>query len=667
MPSYPRLFQSLAVGRHVLPNRLVIPAIGTNFADSQGKVTARLTEYYAARSASRPGLMVVEATCVHPSGRVIANHLMNADLSALPGLSRLARAAKGDGQGLALIQLIHGGRNSLPGPNGEVLAPSALRGPTSRLTPRALTLLEIEALVECFAQAASRALAAGFDGVEIHGAHEYLVHQFLTPYCNQRQDAYGGDLPGRCRFAREVIQAVRQAMGPGPLLGLRLSGSDHVRGGNTAPDTAEIAAQLEPAGVDFFSISGGVYETPHQVVPPLPLPPGTHVEAAATVRARVSAPVAAAGRINTAAQAEAVLERVDLVAVARALLADPLWLAKIAQGQEERIRPCIGCNQGCIDRVLAHLPLTCVSNPWAGGEGQGREAPTAASASLPVVVVGGGVAGMEAAGTLGELGHPVVLFEAQESLGGQLRLAAAAPGKADFLRLVEFHQRRLADLSGVEVRLGVRATVGRICACQPAAVIVASGSSPVLPQIPGADEAPMVTARQVLAGQARVGRRVAVLGGGDLGSEVAHHLAAAGREVCIIELGLNIGADLGPARRYLLRRELADLGVRRYVRAMVRRLYPDRVSFLHIAPDGARQLADVGPVDTFVAALGARPVEDLYLALEPKVAHLRLVGDALTPARLGEASGEGARAALELHRALLVQTVPSPGLALACR
>ena len=248
-----------------------------------------------------------------------------------------------------------------------------------------------------------------------------------------------------------------------------------------------------------------------------------------------------------------------------------------------------------------------------------------------------------------------------------MRLAAAAPGKADFLRLVEFHQRRLADLSGVEVRLGVRATVGRICACQPAAVIVASGSSPVLPQIPGADEAPMVTARQVLAGQARVGRRVAVLGGGDLGSEVAHHLAAAGREVCIIELGLNIGADLGPARRYLLRRELADLGVRRYVRAMVRRLYPDRVSFLHIAPDGARQLADVGPVDTFVAALGARPVEDLYLALEPKVAHLRLVGDALTPARLGEASGEGARAALELHRALLVQTVPSPGLALACR
>lgn len=666
MPSYPRLFQNLAVGRHLLPNRLVIPAIGTNFADSQGKVTPRLTDYYAARSASRPGLMVVEASCVHASGRVIANHLMNADLAALPGLARLARAAKGDHHGLALIQLIHGGRNSLPGPSGEVLAPSALRGPTSRITPRALTLLEIEALVECFAQAAARAVAAGFDGVEIHGAHEYLVHQFLTPYCNQRQDAYGGDLAGRCRFAREVIQAVRQAMGPGPLLGLRLSGSDHVRGGNTPADTAAIATLLEPAGVDLFSISGGVYETPHQVVPPLPLPPGTHVEAAVTVRSRVNAPVAAAGRINTAAQAEAALARVDLVAVARALLADPLWLAKIVAGQEDRIRPCIGCNQGCIDRVLAHLPLTCVANPRAGCEGQWRALPTP-PATDPVVVVGGGVAGMEAAGTLGELGHPVVLFEAQERLGGQLRLAATAPGKAEFLRLVEFHQRRLAALPGVEVRLGAPATVGRICACHPAAVIVASGSSPVLPQLPGADEAPMVTARQVLANQVQVGRRVAVLGGGNLGSEVAHHLAAKGHEVCIIELGLNIGSDLGPARRYLLRRELADLGVRRYVRAMVRRLYPDRVSFLHLAADGTRQLADVGPVDTFVAALGARPVEDLYLALEPKVAHLRLVGDALTPARLGEASGEGARAALELHHSLLAQAGSAPRLAQAGR
>lgn len=667
MPSYPKLFQSLAVGRHLLPNRLVIPAIGTNFADSQGRVTDRLIDYYAARSASQPGLMVVEASCVHASGRVIANHLMNADLSALPGLTRLARAAKGGHRGLVLIQLIHGGRNSLPGPSGEVLAPSPLRGPTSRLTPRALTLLEIEALVECFAQAAARAVAAGFDGVEIHGAHEYLVHQFLTPYCNQRQDAYGGDLAGRCRFAREVIQAVRQAMGPGPILAVRLSGNDHVRGGNTPEDAAEIAAHLESAGVDLFSISGGVYETPHLVVPPLSLPPGTHVEAAAAVRARVQAPVAAAGRINTAAQAEAALERVDLVAVARALLADPLWLAKVAEGREDRIRPCIGCNQGCIDRVLAHLPLTCVANPQAGCEGQWREPPAPPVQGQTVVVVGGGVAGMEAAGTLGELGHRVVLFEAQERLGGQLRLAAAAPGKADFLRLVEFHQRRLAALPGVEVRLGERATVGRICACQPNAVIVATGSAPVLPQIPGADEAPMVTARQVLAGQAEVGRRVAVLGGGNLGSEVAHHLAAKGHEVCIIELGLNIGSDMGPARRYLLRRELADLGVRRYVRAMVRRLYPDRVSFLHIAADGTRQLADVGPVDTFVAALGARPVEDLYLALEPKVAHLLLVGDALTPARLGEASGEGARAALELHRRLLAQAGPVSALAQAYR
>ena len=651
MSAYPRLFSPVKVGRHRLPNRVIMPSMGTNLADAKGRVTQAMLDYYQARAAGRPGLLVVEAACVHPSGRVIEHHLMNHDDSMREDLARLAGVIKAEGA-IAVLQLIHGGRNAHPRLVGEPLAPSALRGPTSKTTPRAMTTLEIEAMVECFARAAARAVEAGFDGVEIHGAHEYLVHQFLTPYCNQRQDAYGGGPRRRARFARELVEAVRRAMGPEPILAFRLSGHDHVRRGLTPPEAGRIAAILEEAGVDLFSVTGGVYETPHMVVPPLPSPPGTHLAAAAAVREAVEVPVAGVGRMRTAAQAELGLEMVDLVACGRAFVADPLWLVKSREGREEEIRPCIGCNQGCIDRVLVGQAINCVANPWVGLEGE-RKKLTPAEKPARVVVIGGGLAGLEASRTLGELGHRVTLLEAADELGGQVRLAAQPPGKEEFLRLVEFYRHALEKLPSVEVRTGSRATVEQVCRLKPQAVVVATGSEPIMPSLPGASEAPVVTAREVLAGRARVGKRVAVLGGGNLGSEVAHYLASRGHEVCIIELGLNIGADLGPARRYWLRRELGEYKVRRYVRALVRRLYPDRVSFLHIAPDGSRRPTDVGPLDTFVAALGARPKEELFLALETKVDAIFLIGDALSPSLMGDATREGARTALDIHRRAL--------------
>lgn len=647
-----KLFRPLQVGRHSLPNRVIVPSMGTNFADGEGHVTDRMIGYYAGRAESRPGLMVCEAAAVHPSGRVVDFHLMNAANTDLEGLSRLARAIKSRGT-LTVLQLIHGGRNSLDGPQGDLLAPSALRGPTRRVVPRAMTGLEIEAVVSCFARAAKRAVVAGFDGVEIHGAHEYLLHQFLTPYCNQRQDDYGGTLERRARFAVEVVRAVREAMGREPMLAFRLSGDDHVRGGLTPTDAAEIAALLEDAGVDLFSVTGGVYETPQMVVPPCPSPAGTHVEAAAKVRSAVSVPVAGVGRIATARQAEEALERVDLICVGRAQLADPLWLSRIRRGREELNRPCIGCNQGCIDRVLQGLPIHCVANPWAGREGVLEAEAPAPNGDRLVVVVGGGPAGLECAATLGDLGHRVLLYEAEARLGGQLLLAAVPPGKAEFAKLVRYYEGRLERMPNVDVHLGSRATAELVCSLAPDAVVLACGSVPVHAQLPGIDQAPVVAARDVLAGRASVGQRAAVLGGGSVGAEVAHYLAKEGHDVCIIELRQEIGFDLGAARRYNLRRQLRSLGVRRYVRARVLRLASDRVTLVHTSRDGTRHLTDVGPVDTFVTALGAQPVEDLFLELEPRVSPLLLIGDALSPAHLGEATSEGARAALAVHDALL--------------
>ena len=648
MTTCQRVFSPIQIANLQLSNRVIMPSMGTNLADSQGRVTPTMLDYYRARAQGGPGLLVVEAACVHPSGRVIERHYMVHDRESLEGLRALAQVVKTP-ETKAIVQIIHGGRHANPRLVGELLAPSALRSPTSKVTPRAMTGLEIEAIVECFARAAALVVEAGFDGVEIHGGHEYLVHQFLTPYCNQRQDSYGRDLAGRCRFACEVVRAVRRAMGSQPLISFRLSGDDHVRGGMGPEQVAGAAAILEDCGVNLFSVTGGVYETPHWVVPPLPSPAGTHVAAARIIKKAVKAPVAAAGRIRTVDQAEEFLADLDLVACGRAFLADPQWLAKSRQGRQGSIRPCVGCNQGCIDRVLAGQPITCLANPWLGREGQ-RQALAPAHPGIRVAVVGGGPAGLEAALTLGRLGHQVVLFEREEELGGQVRLTAVPPGKQEFARLIEFYAQALAELPNVELRLGREADVKAVCAAQPVAVVVATGSEPLLPALPGADQASIVTARQVLAGQAPVGRRVAVLGGGNLGSEVAHYLAERGHEVTIIELGLTIGADLGPARRYLLRRFLGEYGVKRKVGAMVRRLYSNRVSFIRLQPDGSRLSSDMGPVDTFVAALGAKPREALYLALEPKVEAIFLVGDALNPARMLEATAEGARAALEIHR-----------------
>lgn len=648
MPDYPRLFSSLKVGGITLPNRVMMPSMGSNMADSKGLVTQAMLDYYAARAAGHPGLMVVEAACVHPSGRVIERHFMCHDSNTLDGLKRLADVIKPLGVN-AVVQLIHGGRNSHPRLVGELLAPSSLRGPVSKTTPRAMTHLEMEAMVECFARAAQRVVQAGFDGVEVHAAHEYLVHQFLTPYCNLRQDNYGGDLVGRTRFALDIAEAVRAELGPDKIMAYRLSGDDHVRNGIHPPEAADIAVLLEKAGVDLISVTGGVYETPHMVVPPLPSPVGTHLPAAEVVKAAVGIPVAGVGRVRTAAQAEDSLERVDIIACGRAFLADPLWLVKASEGREFLSRPCIGCNQGCIDRVLEGLAITCVANPWLGLEAE-KAAMAPAKYPARVAVIGGGLAGLEAARTLGGLGHEVTLFESGPQLGGQLLISAVPPGKDEFLRLLDYYQAALAQLSNVEVRLNTKATVADVCTLKPNAVVVATGSEPILPRIPGAEDAPMVSARAVLAGSAQVGKRVAVLGGGNLGSEAAHYLVSKDHEVCIIELGLGIANDLGPARRYLLRRELGEHKIKRHVRSRVRRMFPDRVTFLHTMPDGTRRPTELGPFDTFVAALGSRPRESLFLALEPKVGAIYLIGDALSPSRMGDATAEGARTAVTIHQ-----------------
>lgn len=650
MTPYRLLFQPLKLGRLTIKNRIVMSPMGTNLADRQGQVTEALLDYYAERARGGVGLIVVEGTTVHPSGHGFPFQLSASSDEHTKGLSRLAKAIKAAGAA-ALLQLHHGGRNTDPRISGRPpLAPSALRSPVGRVTPEEMSLDQIELMIEAFGRAAERAYEAGFDGVEVHGAHEYLIHQFLSPYCNQRQDQYGGSLERRLRFALEVVARIRKKL-KGAILSFRLNGADHVPGGLDIKEAIYIAKKLTQVGVDLISVTGGVYETPHLIIPPLPIEHGTHLDLAGQIKKAIDRPVAGVGRINSPALAELALKRgqVDLVACGRAFLADPDWPLKARDGDWRAIRRCVGCNQGCIDNFFAEKPITCLYNPAAGREAELTIRP--AKRTGKVVVVGAGPAGLEAARTLDLLGFSVVIFEKSDQIGGQVRLAARPPGKVEFLEIIKFYQEALRR-SRVELRLETEAEVETILAENPVAVVVATGSVPLVPDIPGIDNPSVVTAHQVLEDRVEVGQNVVILGGGNIGLETAVYLASRKKQVTLVEMGQQVGQDLGPARRYLVMRLLRDLKVKRLVRCKIRRIHPGRVSYVRQETDGRRSHQELTGVETFVNAMGLRPLDQLALKLENHHERVFLVGDALSPGKILEAASEGARAALQIRDSL---------------
>ncbi len=336
-------------------------------------------------------MIIVEGTCVHLSGKAFVNQLGAYEDGFIPGLESLARTIRTNGAA-SIMQLHHGGRQANQKISGiHPLAPSAVACPISRVMPKEMTHQEIAEIKEAFIEAASRGKEAGFDGVEFHAAHEYLVSEFLSPYTNKRTDEYGGSLENRLRLLVDIIRGARLKLGPDFIISVRINGEDYIPGGLTIADAIEIARVLEAEGVDILNVLGGVYVTPHLVIPPLPLGPGVHLHLSAAIKGAVSIPVIGVGRIHPEFAERALAEgKADLVALGRALVADPEWPQKTLDGNIEDIRPCLGCNQGCIDNLLRHKDITCTLNPAVGKD---RDyASEAAEHPQTVVVVGAGPA-----------------------------------------------------------------------------------------------------------------------------------------------------------------------------------------------------------------------------------------------------------------------------------
>ncbi len=529
------LFTPVSVGSLALPNRIVMAALGTDFAEADGRISDRLIRFLARRARGGVGLVVTEATAVAASGAPFPGVPRADDDRYLDGLARLARAVKAEGARVAL-QLYHAGRQMSARLSGmQPVAPSAIPCPMIRTLPRALEAPEIEDLVERFALAAARARAAGFDAVEINGGHGYLLHQFLSPLSNARDDDWGGDAERRSRFALEVVARIRRRLGRDFPLLYKLSAEEYLPGGLTLEDTVPLGRRLVEAGVDAVIVSAGTYASFGWLVQPALRPQGCLRRHAAAFRRALAVPVVAIGRLQDPAMLRAMLGagEADLFALGRALLADPDWPQKAWRGDLEAIRPCIACNQ-CLRRLFAPEPINCSVNPEAGRE----DADARASTATPrrVVVIGGGPAGMMAAASAREIGHEVILLEAEGALGGRLRAAARVPYRGEMGALVRHLARRLED-GGVEVRLGARATPDSVRALGADVVIRATGGRPAIPDVPGIGHPSVQTAERLLVEgveRAAGGGPVVVVGDTFVACDLAETLDEAGIPVTLL-------------------------------------------------------------------------------------------------------------------------------------
>jgi mycofactocin system FadH/OYE family oxidoreductase 2 len=652
---YQYLFTPIRIGSTIISNRIVFAAHLTNLAE-ENMPGPRLTAYYTERARGGCGLIITEEQSVHPSDWAYQKLIHGFDPHVIPAYRRMTRAVHDYGTKM-FAQINHNGmqassiysRRPVPGPSPMV-------DPIHREMCKELEAEEIAEIVRGYALVVRHVREGGFDGAELQSSHSSLIRQFFSPYFNRRTDAYGGSLENRMRFALEVIAAVRAEVGRDFTLGIRLCGDELIPAGLTLEDVREIAHRLEATGLlDFINTSVGEFHNLYMVEGSMHTPPGYQLFVSAGIREVVKLPVFCTGRIKDPVQAERILREglADMVDVVRGQICDPAFTRKAREGRTESIHLCISCNQYCIGRMGLNLSLGCIQTPATGNELLFPSiVPLRSAKAQPrptLLIVGGGPGGMQAAKAAALRGYRVRLYEKQQELGGQVNLLVRVPNRVEFGDVSRNLQREILE-AGVEVRLGVEVTAELVEREQPDAVIIATGSLPGLPTVPGTDLPHVATVWQVLQGEknAQPGEHVLVYDqvGFHQATSVAELLAERGCIVEVVTPQFYVGGDLGITLDLELwyRRVLAR-GVRLTANHFLASLGPNSATIINNYTGQPRQLEQLALA---VMAIPQTANDALYQQLQGKVKRLFRVGDCLAPRRVEQAILDGERAARAL-------------------
>ncbi|MFF8657258.1 oxidoreductase [Streptomyces huasconensis] len=657
MSRYPNLLNPLDLGFTTLPNRVLMGSMHVGLEEAPNGFE-RMAAFYAARARGGVGLIVTGGIAPNDAGRPYpggAKMTTEAEAAQHAGITAAVHAEGGR----IAMQILHFGRYAY---HPDLVAPSAIQAPISPSVPRALTDAEVEQTIEDFVRAAELAKLAGYDGVEIMGSEGYLINEFIAAPTNRRTDRWGGAYENRIRFPVEIVRRVRERVGTDFIIIYRLSMLDLVPGGSTLDEVIHLAKEIEAAGATIINTGIGWHEARIPTIA-TSVPRGAYTFVTKKVMGEVSVPLVTTNRINTPEIAEQLLAdgAADMVSLARPLLADPDFVAKARADQSEAINTCIGCNQACLDHTFNLQITSCLVNPRACHETELVLAPTRTKKS--VAVVGAGPAGLAFAVSAAERGHDVTLFDAAPEIGGQLNVARKVPGKEEFDETLRYFRTQLR-LRGVDVRLNTVVTAEELADAAYDEVVVATGVTPRTPEIPGIDHPSVVSYLDVLRDGAPVGERVAIIGAGGIGFDVAEYLTDGGEKASLdpatyfrqwgVDMeyrergGLTkperptpprtvhllqrkaskVGQGLGKTTGWIHRTELRHRGV-----TMIAGAGYDLIddAGLHITVDGA---SSVIPVDTVVLCTGQEPRRGLYEELLAAGRSAHLIGGADVAAEL---------------------------------